>query len=469
MINVTYDIVYSSDKIFTQTTLYDNELVIRPSNVDINLLYYDIHYTSDCVFKAYVSLYDNANDVNVGTVSFYLDNVWIGDSDVVDGIATLPFNHIGNYSATRHLLQVEYDSNGNSNYMGCIASNFVDISKIPSVLSVDVDKIIQNEVSNIYVKVDIPKDSHDIVNIDGNVQLYLNNDLQTSYYLTSDENGECIISYQIPNNFTTTNNITIKYAGNSYIQSSSYTIPIEQNLNNIEIQTNNQKAIQNKNITVTTYFLTKNNTIISDGTAELIDEYGNIIETSSVKNNKTTFNIETEKYNIGRHLFTVRYHNSTIFVAKNDGFFYLDIVPPNTDLYISKQGNDSNEGNIINPLKTLNQALQLSNDNTIIHITDQAIINDTISVNNIIQIKGFNDAEIIFEKNDIFIDHMLEQITVTDIDYKIICRDYSFKNLRVSNLYISDYGYLPDEYRNEITICLVLCVLMCVKYLIYKI
>ena len=449
LINVTYDIVYSSDKIFTQTTLYDNELVIRPSNVDINLLYYDIHYTSDCVFKAYVSLYDNANDVNVGTVSFYLDNVWIGDSDVVDGIATLPFNRIGNYSATRHLLQVEYDSNGNSNYMGCIASNFVDISKIPSVLSVDVDKIIQNEVSNIYVKVDIPKDSHDIVNIDGNVQLYLNNDLQTSYYLTSDENGECIISYQIPNNFTTTNNIIIKYAGNSYIQSSSYTIPIEQNLNNIEIQTNNQKAIQNKNITVTTYFLTKNNTIISDGTAELIDEYGNIIETSSVKNNKTTFNIETEKYNIGRHLFTVKYHNSTIFVAKNDGFFYLDIVPPNTDLYISKQGNDSNEGNIINPLKTLNQALQLSNDNTIIHITDQAIINDTISVNNIIQIKGFNDAEIIFEKNDIFIDHMLKQITVTDIDNtlnNLIClgSKYLLKNnlsnivILNNNLYFND-------------------------------
>lgn len=42
------------------------------------------------------------------------------------------------------------------------------------------------------------------------------------------------------------------------------------------------------------------------------------------------------------------------------------------------------------------------------------------------------------------------EITLTDIDYKIICMDYSFTNLRVANLYISDYGYLPDEYRNEI-------------------
>lgn len=42
------------------------------------------------------------------------------------------------------------------------------------------------------------------------------------------------------------------------------------------------------------------------------------------------------------------------------------------------------------------------------------------------------------------------EITVTDIDYKIILKDYDFENLQVSNLYIADYGFLPNEYRKEI-------------------
>lgn len=42
------------------------------------------------------------------------------------------------------------------------------------------------------------------------------------------------------------------------------------------------------------------------------------------------------------------------------------------------------------------------------------------------------------------------EMTITDKDYKIIANDYIYENVEVSNIYISKYDYLPNEYRNEI-------------------
>lgn len=42
------------------------------------------------------------------------------------------------------------------------------------------------------------------------------------------------------------------------------------------------------------------------------------------------------------------------------------------------------------------------------------------------------------------------EITITDIDFKIITSCYSFKELYIKDLYISKYDYLPEEFRAEL-------------------
>lgn len=42
------------------------------------------------------------------------------------------------------------------------------------------------------------------------------------------------------------------------------------------------------------------------------------------------------------------------------------------------------------------------------------------------------------------------EITITDIDFKIITSCYNFKELYIKDLYISKYDYLPEEFRNEL-------------------
>lgn len=42
------------------------------------------------------------------------------------------------------------------------------------------------------------------------------------------------------------------------------------------------------------------------------------------------------------------------------------------------------------------------------------------------------------------------EMTITDIDFKIITSCYSFKELYIKDLYISKYDYLPEEFRSEL-------------------
>lgn len=414
-----YDIVYTSDKIYSKAILKDNKLITKSSNIDIDILSYNIEYGIEYVLKAYVTRYSSPgvtidDKISTGTVSFYVDGNWLGESTVIDGVADLPFNTINNYTANSHLLQVEYIPESNED-THTISSNIINVSKINSIVNVEIDKIIPNQSSNIYVKVEIPEENSYGQDITGNVQLYLNDVIQTSYYLTSDEDGECILKYQIPNDiFQNKYKMEIKYLGNNFIKTSSQIIPISTEHNTVTIYTTNKQVAKGNQLSIDIDVLTDTYTSISNGLIDLIDEYGNVIETSSVKNNQSNFVITTDEYDIGKHFFTLKYYNSEIFKTKEDFVFTVDIIEPLNQVYVDITGNDINNGSVEYPVKTIQQALQLVNKNGNIYILDSIDITQEVTLNDV-NIYGYNNAKINFYEYDHIIDILLKKITPIDV------------------------------------------------------
>lgn len=413
-------ITYSSDELYN-TAVKSGNLLLQQQDVNIDLMSYDLTYNEkNESLTCYVSTYnindDNYQPINQGGVQFYVDDIMIGQANVVNGQAILSPSYLKNIEQGNHLLQTVYIPVEGRNNTYTYTS--LQLHKI--VPTIHASFVTQLKGRKNQLNVSICIDSEYDMSIDGDVEVYLNDTKIANDYLFGIETSPAWIEETDADTSTINNcstltfmvdipddadindyQVTVKYLGNQYIEEKEKTIDVVHQKINTYMTVNDIKVAHNEMCTLDVIIDTELHDFINEG--EVVIKYGTeTLARSNIKNNKAILNwintqtLETVTYN-------VYYQNATHY-QNCDNVVTISSVDPLDHIYI-KQENVSDDIEFDETDKEvmtdINEALQCLAENGTLHIVNQAILSDNIYINKNINIVGHNDATLIKDIGDL--------------------------------------------------------------------
>lgn len=446
---------YTSKSKYKNKNRYNSiEMVKSIVDIDVHshkVKYNDINKSIIC----YVTEYNLGTDpttktVNDGQVVFFVDNIQVKTSEVVNGMALLSSNDLYDIKYGSHLLTAEYMA---TNKPHTYTYTDIYVEPITSIIEYNFNKQFKGEKSKLTISIGIGKQYQ--LPITGDVNIYLDDKLLTSQYLYGIEDMEGNISsdqydathiaktylelvIDMPEDIDIVKHtLTIEYSGDRHILPSKEVITLEETKLPIQIETTDIHVAQGNMCEITYDIRSQDDGFINDGEISISSGVTNRIVKAKgyIKNNQVTLKwlIDDDP---GEYLYTVELKNSlhyqlTPFTQK------IIVDSPYDDVYISHDANDD----YTPKFTTLQEALQCVSDTGKIHIIDYANIDTNIVIDKDIEIIGYNNSEIRKDIDDLLISNGIKKYAFSDFDETI----YEIVGLTKQHLNTTDFHIIETD------------------------
>ena len=424
---------YTSESKYKNKNRYNSiEMVKSIVDIDIHshkVKYNDINKSIIC----YVTEYNLGTDpttkiVNDGQVVFFIDNIQVKTSEVVNGMALLSSDDLYDIKYGSHLLTAEYMA---TNKPHTYTYTDIYVEPITSIIEYDFNKQFKGEKSKLTISIGIGSQYQ--LPITGDVNIYLDDKLLTSQYLYGIEDMEGNISsdqydathiaktylefvIDMPEDIDITKHtLTIEYSGDRHILPSKEIITLEETKLPIQVETTDIHVAQGNMCEVTYDIRSQDDGFINDGEISISSGVTNRIVKAKgyIKNNQVTLKWLVDD-DPGEYLYTVELKDSlhyqlTPFIQK------IIVDSPYDDVYISHNANDD----YTPKFTTLQEALQCVSDTGKIHIIDYANVDTNIVIDKDIEIIGYNNSEIRKDIDDLLINNGIKKYGFSDFDETI--------------------------------------------------
>ncbi len=446
----TFDVYirYESQNLYEDTEI-KRILYLGEQTTNIDLTSYDLTYNEQNEsISCYVSTY-NINDdqytpVNNSMVQFFIDNVKIGQSNILNGVAVIPPSSLKIIEYGNHLLQAAYVSEQNQENTYTYTS--LKLNKIRSYIrEADFITTLQGKKNQLDFTICVGDEY--AIPIEGNIEVYLNDTKVLSDYL-SDNQQYCVTkSYMIDIPADANINdydLTIKYLGNQHIQESEYTFDIECHEINVEIFANDVNVAIGEKCRIDVQLTSKLNDFVNEGEIALYFANNEMVRTN-VKNGKATL-LWYHQQSVGDYLCQIRYINAEHY-TDNQTEIYMHVIEPLNDIYII-QDNTYEDGNetfndldfyddISNDLiyTDINEALQCLADNGTIHLVNKVVIANDINIDKNVNLLGHNNAQIIKDIGNLLDNNNSIQLYSDEFDQTI------YEIVGLTSKYINDKDF----------------------------
>ena len=458
------NITYTSEYLYNSFSK-DGTLKIVQQDTNIDLMSYDLMYNEQnesltCYVNEYNLLDDVYRPINQGSVQFFVDNVKIGQADVVNGTSVLPPSILKDVQYGNHLLQAIYvPMQGNRN---TYTYTSLQLRKIPSYFS-DVHFVTQLKGRKNELDLSICINEQYAMAIEGEIEIYINNTKVLSDYLFGIESssgwiaetgmeinpGNCTyLSYliDIPDDADINNyEITVKYLGNDYIEECQYTLPFVHTKIPTELKVSNSKVAQGEIAKLDVKVVSSLNDFINEGYISLWQD-NQLITKSKVKNNKVSL-IWTPSNQDG---YTVKYTDADHY-EDSMNIVTIEVIEPLTDIYIYQDNQDINFDTTDKEIMTdINEALQCIAVNGTIHLVNEVVLKDSITIDKNINIIGYNDAKVIKDIDGLLINDnsnikMYNYDEFEEVMYEIIGLSPTYINDRDFCIIENDLYYISSN------------------------
>ena len=446
---------YTSQSKYQNKIKYNSiEMIKSIVDIDVHsqkIKYNDVNKSIIC----YVTEYNLDTDpttkvVDDGQVVFFVDNVQVKTSEVVNGIALLSSNDLYDIKYGSHLLTAEYMA---TNKPHTYTYTDVYVEPIVSNIEYNFNKMFKGEKSKLTISVGIGNQYQ--LPITGDINIYLDDKLFASQYLYGIEDMEGNISsdqydtthmakvylefiIDMPEDIDIAKHtLTIEYSGDRHILPAKEIIQLNETQSPIEMNIEDIYVAQG-NICEITYDITsQDDGFINDGEVSII--YGTInpvIKAKGyVKNNKVTLKwlVDSEP---GEYLYTVKFENSVHYQSPTLTQKII-VVPPYDDVYISHNENDDYTPNFT----TLQEALQCVSDTGRVHIIDYANVDTDIVIDKDIEIIGYNNAEIRKDLDDLLTINAVKKYAFSDFEDTL----YEITGLTKQHLNTTDFHIIETD------------------------
>lgn len=456
----------------------ESSIFLKAQQNNIDLLSYDLVYNEQNEsLTCYVSEYnldDNEyNPINQGSVQFYVDDVKIGQSSIVEGRAILPPTYLKDIEHGNHLLQAVYiPVQGQNN---TYTYTTLQLRKIRSSTNADFVTKLKGRKNQLDVTVCIGDEYS--MPIEGDVEVYMNDVKIASDYLFGIESSAAWIEEteadtSVTNNCATLSfmvdvpedadlqdyNICVKYLGNKYIEESEYVFTFVHAKIDTNLSVQDIKVAQGEICHLNVEVASELNDFINEGEVILYASDNSVITKSNVRNNKATLVWENSQY-IQDYAYTVKYANSEHYNDKAKGVT-VSIIEPLTDIYIIQNiehidddtsFNDLDFYDIDDELKMtdIHNALQCLAPNGNLHIVNEVTVTNHINIDKDLNIIGHNNAKIIKDIGDLLNgDGNIKTYNIEEFDqviYEIVGLTPNYINDRDFCIIDNDLYYITQQ------------------------
>ncbi len=418
-------ITYVSNDLYN-SSVKNGSLLLQEQNINIDLMSYDLTYNEkNESLTCYVSTYNIDNDeyqpINQGSIQFYVDNTFLGQSIIMDGRAILSPSYLKEIEDGNHLLQAVYIPKQGRNNTYTYTS--LSLHKIRSTIYARFDTTIKGRKNKLNVSVCI--DNEYDMSIDGDIEVYLNDVRVTSDYLFGMETDKAWIAdteyeeentnvgdhcatlsfmIDIPDDADiSTYEVKVKYLGSSHIEASETILTVQHEKINTSMSDYNVKVANDEMCKLCVEVESEFDDFINEG--EVVLSYGNkIIAKDNVKNSKAILTWISDQA-LSDMDYDLNYKNAEHY---NDchGNVHVTSIEPLNDIYIRQnRENDIEFDETGKEMMTdINDALQCLAVGGTIHLVNEVIVIDNIDIQKDINIVGHNDAKIIKDIGDLLSD-----------------------------------------------------------------
>lgn len=419
------DIQYTSSAKYKNQSKKASIQLNQPAiDIDIhsqNITYSDVTKSVICYVTQYNLTTDPTTEkVNDGKVYFFIDDVRVAESNVLNGVALLESNSFSDVEYGHHLLMAQYISDSKP-----ITYTYADIVINPIVSRVHgvLNRQFKGEKSKLSVSVGI-SDIYDI-GITGNLEVYLDEELVGSTYLFGFENLMGNVSYDdtptehylstvnvdfiinMPDDIDIEKHILkIKYSGDNHILPDTEDIILKEEQLPVDFYTETVYVAQGNNCHLHFDLTSTDDGYINDGEIALYKGDDNLIAKGYVKNNTANIDwIVKESPSSEPYSYIVKYINGTKYKTPDIPIIqYIKVIEPQDDVYIA-QTDDNIPIDYSLPFNvSLMEASQCVKNGGNIHILDDVKIEEDTLLYQDINIIGDNNVEIVKVLRNLLID-----------------------------------------------------------------
>jgi len=354
--NWTLTLVYSGNEKYNPARI-NATLDLRKLNVTTKIQTTNARQNQPTQIK--VKVIDEQKNPLFVKVAYKINRKTIGTANTdTNGIATLNYTFNNSYTKNNYELLVKTGDTYRHS-----ASNSTKNFTLLLEPIISIEKVNAKVGENITLKSKVTDTKNKPVH-NGTVNYYIDNKLIAKSNITNGKD-ECNVNVGLitPGQ----HNLTIRYVGNSKYYTSNNTTTITINKQNSRIIAAQTRGITTANTTtINATIITANNKTISNGQATLIVN-NKKISTANVKNSRVVFNYTAPKQDSSNTISykivynNSQYYNPTEFNGKINIHAYKKV-------YVSANGNDSNNGNKTNPFKTIKKAVNIAFENATIYI-----------------------------------------------------------------------------------------------------
>ena len=414
-------LTYTSNSLY-ESTQAQGVIYLQRQDTNIDLLSYDLIYNEQNEsITCYVNEYNIDNDeyqaTDTGSVQFFIDNIPIGQSAVMNGTAVLPPTVLKEIEYGKHLLQAVYIPENNSDNTYTYTSLQLRKIRSPNITAAFVTTL-KGRKNKLNVRLCISDEY--AMPIEGDVGIYINDIKVASEYLFGIEGGEpwidevegmnpsvgnCAnISFMIdiPDDADINDyQLTVKYLGNQYIEEGEYTFPIVYEKIATTMLVDDVRVALGNACQLSVEMTSDLNDFINEGEVILYTHLGEVVTKANVKNNKVTLHWMPNQ-SIATYPYRVEYTNADHYADSIENI-NVEVIEPLTDIYIKQDLADDVDFDPTDKIvmTDISEALQCLQSNGTIHIVNEVILTDNINIEKNINIVGHNNAKIIKDIGDL--------------------------------------------------------------------